>query len=72
MAQRCRDKQRLNNREWYKENSDRVKENRIERMRKAALEELEIAAAAGLDIVAMVKGGGTDEPAKHKKENCRA
>lgn len=72
MSQCSRETQRLNNAEWYKANAQRVKQNRIERMRKAALEELEIAAAAGMDIVAMVKGGAADEQAKHKEKDCSA
>ena len=69
MAQYSRETQRLNNAEWYKVNTQRVKQNRIDRMRKAALKELEIAAAAGKDIVKLIKSGEPEEPANR---NCRA
>ena len=46
----------MNYREWAKANPQRIKEYHAAQMRKKALEELEAAAAAGLDIVAMVKG----------------
>ena len=65
-ANQRKEAQRLACKRWAAKNPEYRKEYQKRRLRELAIAELEAAAAAGVDVVALVRGE-TDDKAKHRK-----